>query len=347
MVSTKMESTRGNPRATALMAALLLFTAIAIAAPVEADAAATSVEQCFLDKINTARAIEGAGPLTWAPDIETYTRDHSADMAARGSAGFDGSYHSTSTAISNALPAGWTSWGENIGWQSHPNLPDCTAMHNAFMNSPGHRSNLLNAGFQFAATGTYIDGSGGLWTTHVFFSHPDYLTGFNGTFADDDGSPFEADIEKIAALGVTAGCGGDNFCPNVVVRRDQMAAFLNRALPLPAGPDAGFTDIAGPFEDDINAIAFDGITNGCSTNLYCPKQSLSRGQMAVFLVRAFDLPPAPSAGFGDTAGHKFEDEINRLAAAGITYGCGGGNFCPGGTVTRGQMAAFLARALKL
>ena len=130
-------------------------------------------------------------------------------------------------------------------------------------------------------------------------------------------------------------------------RFSKPAAFLNWALTLPPGPDAGFTDTAGIFKADIDAIAYDGITSGCGNNKYCPNSSLTRAQMAVFLVRALDLPPAESAGFSDTAGHPFEAQIDALAAAGITFGCGNGQYCPGGTVTRSQMAAFLSRALGL
>jgi len=45
--------------------------------------------------------------------------------------------------------------------------------------------------------------------------------------------------------------------------------------------------------------------------------------------------------------HLFYQYIEALAAAGITSGCGGGNFCPDAALTRGQMAVFLAKALGL
>lgn len=41
--------------------------------------------------------------------------------------------------------------------------------------------------------------------------------------------------------------------------------------------------------------------------------------------------------------HQFHNAIAAIADAGITTGCGGGNYCPDGLVTRGQMAAFLSR----
>ena len=67
--------------------------------------------------------------------------------------------------------------------------------------------------------------------------------------------------------------------------------------------------------------------------------------MATFLVRAFDLPPTSTDYFADDEGSQHEANINRLRAAGITSGCGPTSYCPNGLVTRGQMAAFLHRAL--
>jgi hypothetical protein len=67
--------------------------------------------------------------------------------------------------------------------------------------------------------------------------------------------------------------------------------------------------------------------------------------MASFLVRALDLPSTNVDHFTDDNGSTHEDRINALAASGITHGCGTTTFCPNGGVTRGQMAAFLHRAL--
>ena len=49
-------------------------------------------------------------------------------------------------------------------------------------------------------------------------------------FTDDKKSIFEGDINRLAASGITAGCGGTKFCPNSLVSREQMAAFLWRAI---------------------------------------------------------------------------------------------------------------------
>ena len=98
------------------------------------------------------------------------------------------------------------------------------------------------------------------------------------------------------------------------------------------------------FYPDINRIAQAAITNGCGGGMYCPAPSVTREEMASFLSRALGLPAAPADYFWDDTGSPHEDAINRLAAAGITNGCGGGKYCPSQSVTREEMAAFLHRA---
>jgi uncharacterized repeat protein (TIGR01451 family) len=107
------------------------------------------------------------------------------------------------------------------------------------------------------------------------------------------------------------------------------------------------------FEDDIEWLYSSGITRGCNppvNDRFCPNDSLTRGQMAAMLNRAFDLPATTTDFFTDDDESIFEDDINRVAAAGITLGCNppaNDNFCPNGLVTRGSMAAFIERGLDL
>jgi hypothetical protein len=124
-----------------------------------------------------------------------------------------------------------------------------------------------------------------------------------------------------------------------------MAAFLDRALHLPpTGTDFFSDDDSSVFEPSINRLAAAGITKGCGAGLFCPTQSLTRAEMASFLVRALDLPPTGTDFFDDDNSSVHEANINALAAAGLTSGCGNGHYCPSANVTREQMAAFLHRA---
>ncbi len=109
-------------------------------------------------------------------------------------------------------------------------------------------------------------------------------------FTDDNTSTFQDDINRLRQAGITTGCATNTYCPNLPVTRGQMAAFLNRALQLPATDQDYFTDDnTSTFQDDINRLRQAGITTGCATNTYCPNLPVTRGQMAAFLYRARDL----------------------------------------------------------
>jgi hypothetical protein len=101
-------------------------------------------------------------------------------------------------------------------------------------------------------------------------------------------------IDRMSALGITTGCGNGNYCPSQNVDRQQMAAFIIRALE--GNPIAGYCGNTAPFGDVPTNSAFCGhikrmlelnITTGCGNGNYCPSQNVTRDQMAAFLGRAF------------------------------------------------------------
>lgn len=174
--------------------------------------------------------------------------------------------------------------------------------------------------------------------------------GPGGTFSDDNGSTHEGYIEAIVAERITSGCGtgGRTYCPGSAVTRDQMATFLSRALQLPPASRDFFGDDAGSVhEENINRVAEAGITLGDGQNRFSPRAPVRRDQMASFLTRAFTLAAAPQDRFTDDTRNTHEASINAVAAAGITQGCATTQYCPATIVQRGQMAAFLGRALGL
>jgi hypothetical protein len=160
-------------------------------------------------------------------------------------------------------------------------------------------------------------------------------------------SVFLMDIVWMHYTGITTGCGEAGFCPDDSVTRGQMAAFLVRALGLTeSDPDVEFTDDNDSvFQADIEKLATAGITSGCGEDIFCPDDPVTRGQMAAFLVRALGYTNQGNTDFTDDNNSVFENDIEKLAAAGVTTGCGPTTFCPNDNVTRGQMAAFLHRAL--
>ncbi|MEX0878245.1 MAG: FG-GAP-like repeat-containing protein [Thermoanaerobaculia bacterium] len=168
--------------------------------------------------------------------------------------------------------------------------------------------------------------------------------------------PFHADIVTLAQAGITAGCGGGNYCPALDVTRAQMAVFLLKAklgathVPPVQGPY--FADVPpGSFAADwINELYNLGITTGCGFGNYCPNANVTRAQMAVFLLKTlignFYDPPFGSSPFADVPPFAFaENFITDLYARGITGGCSASPllYCPDNAVNRGQMAVFLVR----
>jgi Peptidase family M23 len=178
---------------------------------------------------------------------------------------------------------------------------------------------------------------------------------WNGTFWDDDDSIHEANIEIIAELDITRGCNppdNDRYCPGRDITRGEIAAFIRRALSLPASTvDAFADDDASIFAGDIDAVVAAGIGFGCSPTQYCPDAPLRRDEMAELLVRAFGYDnPDETDHFVDDDWSAFEASIDALAAHGITKGCNppaNDRYCPERTLSRAEMATFFARALGL
>lgn len=175
-------------------------------------------------------------------------------------------------------------------------------------------------------------------------------------FEDMFETVFTDDIFWMQAIGASEGCGDHLYCVNDPIPRGVMADQMAKALLLPPVPEDWdpFTDDDGsPYEDSIERMAQAGITYGCNppeNTLYCPDRTLIRGEMAAFFVRALDLVDDGGGDlFDDDDDSVFNHDIDRLATAGITYGCNppeNTKFCPDRILTYGEIAAFIHRALR-
>jgi hypothetical protein len=121
---------------------------------------------------------------------------------------------------------------------------------------------------------------------------------------------------------------------------------------LPNGWIADFTDVPSnqQFYFHITRLVSNAITAGCGAGIYCPLSSVTRQQMAVFLLKAKNgvcyVPPPCTPQFFDDVNcgvNPFAPWIEALAEANITGGCGGNSYCPANPVTRQQMAVFLLK----
>jgi hypothetical protein len=200
-------------------------------------------------------------------------------------------------------------------------------------------------------------------TNHLVNFSIDDISINNAIFGDvDPGHWAWSWIERLFSADITGGCSTNPvlYCPNNPVTRAQMAVFLLRGIhgssyTPPPVTGTVFTDVpAGSFAAAwIEQLANEGITGGCGSGNYCPSNSVTRAQMAIFLLRSkygsgYTPPPATGTMFADVPANAFAAAwIEQLANEGITGGCGGGNFCPNNPVTRAQMAIFLVRTFNL
>jgi uncharacterized repeat protein (TIGR03803 family) len=182
----------------------------------------------------------------------------------------------------------------------------------------------------------------------------------NDVLATDPFYPF---ICMILGDGITAGCGGGDYCPNDPVTRAQMAVFLLKAKHgrgyLPPSCTGIFQDVPCPGAFAVNwmeDLHNEAITAGCSVNplLYCPTDPVTRAQMAVFLLKSKHgssyEPPACTGIFQDVpCPSPSANWIEELLHEGITDGCSSNplDYCPDATVNRAQMAVLLAKTFGL
>ncbi len=232
-------------------------------------------------------------------------------------------------------PDGLT-WTERISGSSSP-LFGVTSGNNTFV-SVGSNGVILQA---LSSSTTFNDIASGYWA--------------------------EQYINAIYNDSITVGCSKSPllYCPSEDVTRDQMAAFIIRALygeNFTYTQTAWFSDV--PANDNffkyIQKLKDLGITTGCGGGSYCPSEDVTRDQMAAFIVRATQVKVGQGPeNFTCTGGancateapyfsdvpptESFFPYVQKLKELGITTGCGGGNYCPSEDVPRDQMAAFIAR----
>lgn len=121
-----------------------------------AAGADSATEADFLAQINSTRSSNGLGPLTVDGGLRSHARNHTQDMMDANQI-----YHSTSAELKAAAGSGWSKLGENVGRGG-----TVSSLHQAFMNSPGHRANILGE-YNYVGIGTGTK-DGVLYVTVVF-----------------------------------------------------------------------------------------------------------------------------------------------------------------------------------
>jgi hypothetical protein len=200
----------------------------------------------------------------------------------------------------------------------------------------------LNVGqsLPLTTTGTFSDGATRLITASVF------------------GTTYESSkpaVASVTADGVVTGLS-DGYCV-IKVRNGYWQVDVPVLVERSEGGSEIFSDVPSDYwaYDYIIAIYDAGITTGCAQDnpdtpenerRYCPEDSVTRGQMAAFIIRAKygeDFSYTTTPYFTDVpTTHTFFKYVQKLRDDGITVASG--TYGVDNYVTRGQMAAFIIRA---
>lgn len=142
------------------------------------------------------------------------------------------------------------------------------------------------------------------------------------------------------------------YYPKRAMAREDVAAMIARSknLALPKSVHS-FTDVKGNDVKAkyIQAVSDAGIISGYPDGTFRPKETVTRGEMALFLQRAYDLQPSTRVKFKDVTlnGTSAAYAISALVAENITSGYPDGTFRPNAPVERGEAAILMAKTVML
>jgi hypothetical protein len=180
----------------------------------------------------------------------------------------------------------------------------------------------------------------------------------NKTFTDVAGTHWASKvIQTMASKLVAEGVSDDRFAPDADVTRAEFIALIARSLKLPASPGAAsFGDVAADswYEDAVQAAVKAGLIGGYDDGTFAPDRTISREEMAVILVRAYEYQSGKLT--GASAGTSFadadqmsewaRDAVGHAAALGLLNGRDGGQFVPQGQLTRAEAIQVLSKLVK-
>ena len=178
-------------------------------------------------------------------------------------------------------------------------------------------------------------------------------------FSDIRGNAHQYSIELLKTMGVSNGCGTRNrYCPRSFTTRAQMAMFLVRAMgeePI-LKKDRSFATFSDVPRSHwawgyVEKLADLEITKGCTRQSFCANRTVTRAQMAAFLIRALEeteLSDIDPTYMDVSSDHWALGYIEQLKDINLIVDCstaGEGNYCPEGNIRRDALAGWLVKAL--
>jgi uncharacterized protein YkwD len=329
-----------NLLSTLLASLLLAVTVLPVTSgPVEARDGAN-----FVDIVNRYRADAGVPPVKLHGVVDEIAVQRAAQLAAARRLGHDFDYLMRRLDEEGVC---WRAIGEVVAWNSESEAGRLEQFVSQWYHSDPHREVMLGSGYTHAGASWKTGSDGHHYAAMIFVkicgatAEPVTYAGFT----DIADSKFRTSIAWVTKRGIMDGCRSTRFCPEAYLTRGQLASALANGLGLPATTIDFYADDDGTrHEDGINRLRAAGLTGGCGGGNYCPNRAVRRGQLATAIATALDLRATRTDYFRDDSSSRHEDNINRIAAAGISGGCGSGKFCPDARVRREQATAFLRNA---
>lgn len=338
-----------------LVAVAAVVMPVAVAAPASAATPTGRLAQFdtdLLHLVNQARVAHGAPALQSDGGLVSLAAWWSGRMAG-GATGGQLEHNPDAWSMLADYGAGnRTAWAENVASFSPGVTPQ--ALFNAYMASPGHRANILNARYRYVGIGT-VNGPYGEFDSMEFTDQVE--PGGCHPFYDVDSTSVHCqNVGWLSQRAITTPAGR-TYRPFQAVTREAMAAFLFRlthpGASAPACHSRPFRDVptTDVFCGYIAWAKASGVVGGYADGTYRPDAVVSRGAMAAYLARiasAGSVPPCTSRPFADVAvSSTFCGEIAWMKAHGITEGFGSSTYDPALRVTRQAMASFLHREAPL
>ncbi|NOU62554.1 hypothetical protein GC096_00650 [Paenibacillus sp. LMG 31461] len=229
----------------------------------------------------------------------------------------------------------------------------------SFKVNPNADPHLLGV-YYIAPNGTiqYVGGTlvNGMMTVKVTHFSQYAVLEYNRTFSDVASSLWASGvIKKMAAKHIIEGVTDTEFNPEGHVTRAQFAALLARALDLKAVGSAHYKDVnPGDWHAQvIAAVSESGIVFGRSSDTFAPDDAITREEMAVMAVRAYEHVKGEQVKLTNTSSFSDQDQIhewaqNAVRAAqeiSLIQGRSSNQFAPQALMTRAESAQVISNLL--
>ncbi len=295
-----------RPRHTtlaSLVTSLLLIAGLIVAAP--ADAGTAADEQRFVQLINRTRAGAGLPPLAVHSELRGQARSWAASMAGTGQLA-----HAPD--ISVGISAPWTVLGENVGVHG---IPDVDQLYAAFVASPSHYANIVDARYGFVGVGVVVTESGELWTTHRFMATAEAPTTPPTTAPPTTASPTTASPTTVPPTTARPTTTSPTTVPPTTASPTTASANAG-APPTTAPPATSAADTWARFAPPTDAHAWDlpPISTTAPEPATPPAddpQRTSPGAAGSTIDEADEQAPGPT---GDPVGWDVDPEIEPVRA---------------------------------